>query len=408
MPLVSIFTPTNAPGPYLDELYASLRCQNHDDFEWLLLLNGAARAADVGTRAWSADSRVRVVADESGTDKVGALKRRAASLCRGAVLVECDHDDLLAPLTLPRVAAAVAGGAGFVYSDVACFDDATGDPRTFDPAFGWRTYPLDVYGRRFTATAMFPVTARSLCEVYYAPDHVRCWTRAAYVAAGGHDEKLSVGDDHDLVCRTYLAGVPFAHAGRCGYLYRYHAGNTHAARSDAVVAQSAANRRRHLPGLVAEWCRREKLAALDLGAAYKAGTWSPDDPAALPDGGRPVGHVLAGDVLQFCRPEAVVPFFNAAHRLLAPGGHLTVLVPSAAGRYADQNPLHRTRFNPNTFLYFADRRFAQNLPGVDCRFELLDCREFYSDADFRKYDMKVIQADLVALKGRRSPGKHRI
>ena len=30
----------------------------------------------------------------------------------------------------------------------------------------------------------FDVNARSLCEIAYAPDHVRCWTKQAYKALG--------------------------------------------------------------------------------------------------------------------------------------------------------------------------------------------------------------------------------
>lgn len=37
---------------------------------------------------------------------------------------------------------------------------------------------------------------------------------------GGHDASLPVTDDHDLLCRTYLAGVKFVHPPRCLYFYR--------------------------------------------------------------------------------------------------------------------------------------------------------------------------------------------
>jgi hypothetical protein len=47
------------------------------------------------------------------------------------------------------------------------------------------------------------------------------------------------------------------------------------------------------------------------------------------------------------------------------------------------NPLHVTRFNQNSFLYYSRREFAQNLPGVNCRFDQIQCHETYPGEDFK-------------------------
>jgi hypothetical protein len=214
-----------------------------------------------------------------------------------------------------------------------------------------------------------------------------------------------VGDDHDLICRTYLTGVPFVHVGGCGYLYRWHDANTVHARGAKIKEQNALNRRKYLLKLVREWCRREKHPVVDLLGMYKAGDWYPGNPLPLPDESQ--GQIVCSDILQFAEPAQIVPFFNDAYRALVPGGYLHVVVPSENGRYASMNPLHKVRFNLNSFLYYSRREFAANLPGVECRFDLVGNEEIYPDdgsGNFQKYDMKMLVADMCALKGQRQPG----
>jgi hypothetical protein len=421
---LSLFTPTNNPV-YLPEVYDSLKIQDHQDWEWVILLNGQDREP-MPPRFWGDDPRVKIHWSTRGSSNVGALKLEACTLCTGDAFVEMDHDDLLVPGALATINRGFEGGAGFVYSDSAVFEE---DLTTwgYHHSHGWEHYPVTVYNRRFVVTKTFPVTPRSLCEVFYAPDHVRCWSRAAYFTAGGHDPSLSVGDDHDLICRTYLAGFPFHYTGNCCYLYRVHSTNTVKLRSAAIQEQQAKNRRRHLPGLVAEWCRREGLKTLDLLAEKKARNWHPDHPLALRVDGKktvldragPFGSIVASDVLQFVDPRKIVTTFNWLYHSLVPGGYLHVAVPSSEpqlvrdehgtpsivpARYADQNPLHRTRFNYNTFLHFCRGEFAQALPGVKCKFDLIQSEEFYPSADFEKFGMKLLRVDLCALKGQRHPG----
>lgn len=409
--LLSIITPTHGPK-YLPEVYASLLTQQYDNWELVVVLNGPAKAGDLHLPP---DPRIRIIRDwpegpAGRPASIGALKRFACERARGGTYVEVDHDDVLVPGTLPKIADAIRSGAGFVYSDSAGFTDKL-EPRGYRADWGWQNYPLHVYGHPFVATRTFPLTARSLCEVYYAPDHLRAWSRDAYWAAGGHDPQLAVGDDQDLVCRTYLAGVPFHYTGDCGYLYRWHENNTVSARQPLIQKQNAANRRKYLHPLAAEWCRREGLPTLDLLELWRrdARLHQPFDVWQLKlREQNSYGRIIASDVLQFLQPEQQVEFFNAAYDALVPGGWLHVAVPSTSGAYADMHPLHLTRFNRNSFLYYTRREFAQSLPGIRCRFELVMCEEFYPSDEFKRHDMKVLRAELVALKGQRTPGPNRI
>jgi len=48
----------------------------------------------------------------------------------------------------------------------------------------------------------------------------------------------------------------------------------------------------------------------------------------------------------------IVALMKECHRVLKPGGILTMLLPSTDGRGAWQDPTHVTYWNENTFMYF--------------------------------------------------------
>lgn len=410
---ISLFTPTHNPR-YLPDVHAAIRQQQYDNWEWVIVANGPAVTHLKASRL-PADKRIRLLtAPEACGGRIGALKRYACSQSRGDVLLEMDHDDLLVPGTLPKVAQAYENGAGFIYSDVAVFEK---DYKSwaYSKQHQWEHYPITVYGRRYIVTKCFPLSPRMLCEVYYAPDHLRAWSRQVYEQAGGHDETMKVGDDHDLVCRTYLTGTTFAHIGGCGYLYRWHPDNTIKSTQKDIVAQVRANKLRHMTPLIREWCRREGHETLDL-LSLRQGNFRRTDCLELlkrfavdKEGfDKPIGHIIASDVLQFETGENLIEFFNEAYSKLVPGGWLSVVVPSERGLYARQNPLHKTIFNLNSFHYYSDKRFAATLPEVTCRYDLAVLDEFYPDDHFKQYGMLMLRAELCALKGQPHPGKPKI
>ena len=89
--MISIFTPSHDPK-WLDESFWSIATQTLDEgFEWVVLLNNGAEWAP----PIQADEWVRVIKSEELGKGVGYYKREAVSYCRGEILVELDHDDLL-------------------------------------------------------------------------------------------------------------------------------------------------------------------------------------------------------------------------------------------------------------------------------------------------------------------------
>ncbi len=223
--MISVVTPTwRTPPHVLARTWASLKAQTHTDWEWVIWDD--TDSDDVWRQIWgfAADERFRVVAHRSLTHSgsIGRIKRRAFMAAEGDVLVELDHDDELTPDALEHVAAAFADPAvGFVFSDW-CEINASGESCRYPAgwAFGRGSDRWDAEHGVWAMCAppIDPVTIRHIVS---APNHVRAWRADAYRAVGGHDPRLHVADDYDLVVRTFLA-TEFRHIPRM--LYRQHIG----------------------------------------------------------------------------------------------------------------------------------------------------------------------------------------
>lgn len=424
--LVSVFTPSHNPK-WLRDVWACLQAQTHQDWEWVVVANGddAGLVADSVTGMVQGDPRVRVLMYE-GDPKIGALKRFACDNCLGDVLLEYDHDDLITPDCLEAVVEVVAehGPLTFVYSDdVTC--DFNGNSMKFTADFGWRHYKWEYEGREYDVNQTMPINARTLCEILYAPDHVRAWTRSAYKIAGGHDPGMAVSDDHDLLVRTYLKGIEFHHIPRPLYIHRVTNDNTHRQRVAEINQASRKILDDNLYPLVTEWCRRKKLVMLDLGGAHNCPPgYKPVDKnlseAAVKAGGikidlvrqrlaeygTNVGCIRAVDFLEHIPPAMVPTVLTDLYNCLAPGGWLLTLTPAVCddegrcGRGATQDPDHKSFWSTNAWWYYTDKEFAKYLqPGAySGRFQIVRQANFYPSQWHRLHLIPYVLMDVMALK----------
>lgn len=398
--LLSVFTPTHNTE-HLKEVYTSLEAQQHTEWEWIIGLNSGAKLPD--DDCFRKDQRIRAYDLGKNTDSrnIGALKYACCTRANGEVLVELDHDDLLWPDVLTHVAKAAADGNDFIFSDAACFDEEKQRPVLYSDVHGWETYPVKLYGRELMATRNFPLTPRSLCEVYYAPDHIRCWRRSFYEKIGGHDISLAVGDDHDLICRSYIAQGKFAHTGTVGYVYRFHPNNTVKSRNAAIQQQVRVNRAKYLHKLIDEWCRRQSLLYVNL---EKSVEWLDNTPDLRAYKDNSVGCIRAFNVLHWVPKERVPEVFEECHRILAPGGWLCCQVYSTSGPGAFV-PSANSFWNQLTFEYFCDKRRALEIQPYRGRFQCVQCYEAYVNrATDSPYNKLSVYADLCAIKSQRQPG----
>lgn len=408
MPLVSIFTPSHQPR-FLDETLDSILGQTFSDWEWVVLLNGGS-----AWRPLVADPRVRVVRDDDVVG-VGAAKRAACALTTGEILVEVDHDDLLHPEALSEIVAAFAGRpeASLVYSHCAqILEDGSRDDSRFAASAGWEYREETILGRDLVYPVALTPTPHNVSYIWFAPNHVRAFRRAAYETVGGYDATRTVLDDQDLMCRLYAVG-DFHLIDRCLYLQRMHRRNTQRENdTNAFIQQeTVALYDRYAESNALAWAGRAGLAALDLGAAHnaRAGYVGVDQyaaaavgivatlPGALPLEAGSVGVIRAVDFLEHVVDK--IGLINELHRLLAPGGMLLSLTPSTDGRGAFQDPTHVAFYNENSFWYYTDVEYARFVPQLTARFQQSRLTTVFPSEWHQQHDISYVYANLVCLKG---------
>jgi hypothetical protein len=401
MKKISIFTPTH-DLTYIGELYDSLKDQ--DFYEWVIVLNGHAKSEGLFTD----DPRVKtLVAPPDTPPFVGALKRFACTQCTGDIFLEADHDDLLMPGAFEKVREAFTDVTGFVYSDSANFAGDFEVTAEYDSSCGWVYRWFDYKGHPMRTDVCFPLTPLSCSQIWFAPNHLRAWSKEAYWAAGGHDPGMRVLDDQDLMSRTYLV-TRFAHIDECLYLYRITGNNTWLVHNQEIQDNIPRLRDKYLERMVLKWCGDEGLMAVDLGAAHnpapgyigvdlKGTDVDADLNGAWPFADSSVGIIRAYDIFEHLRDP--LHTMKEAYRVLAPDGHLIAQVPSTDGRGAFQDPTHVSFWNQNSWLYATDARWAKYI-GTPYRFMEVSVGTTPKD----EWEVCWTSAHLVALKGQRPPG----
>jgi len=401
--LVSVFTPSHR-SRYLNECYRSLAAQTIPTWEWVVVLNGSAG----DWRPPVPDERVRVTRDRK-VKGVGAAKAAACALARGEVLVELDHDDLLAPTCLERVGATFAAHPEvvFVSSDWAqVSEDGSRNDDRFDEGAGWVYDEVEVAGQSYLCCRGLVPSPHNLGYIWYAPNHVRAFRRDAYERVGGYDASLEVLDDQDLMIRLYLDGE-FCHISECLYLQRVHRANTQAKpRTNAFIqAQTVTLYQTHIAELTSAWAARRGLAEVTLRvggvlqpAGEPVGTLVDLDPEhpEIPFGDAEVGAVHALEVLQHVSDRAAL--FNECHRALAHGGIVFTETPSTDGRGAFQDPSHRSFWNENSFWYLTQAALRPALPGLTARLQVSHLGTWYPTTWHEQVRVPYVRANLLAVK----------
>jgi len=425
MPKFSIYTPTN-DSKWLLETYRSLFNQSCQDFEWIILPNGARPPAIPSMIA--DDPKVKLL-PATGFSGIGAAKGDCCKACTGEILVELDHDDTLMPDCLETLYDEYQKAEDkncFIFSDcITYYPDYSSE--TYMPEHGWEHYDYTFEDHSYKVAKSFPISARSLCEIFYAPHHVRAWSRSAYTKAGRYDRKMMYADDHDLICRTYLTGAEFRHVDRPLYMYRRHDRNNCAVDGEKVYKDQLRNMNKYTHLLVFEWCRRNKLRMIDLGGAHnspalfesldvtgdvkiKCNVLGPDFKELITNDS--VGVFRAWDFLEHLSAgDSVIELMNRLYRKLAPGGWLISSTPAICddegkvGRGAFQDPTHLSQWSSNNFWYFTRQEFAKFIPSFKGRFQPVRVWHEYPSQFHFANQIPYVMADLVALKGQHEAGE---
>ncbi len=403
-PRVSVFTPSHNPR-FLNDAYASLAAQTYSDWEWIVLLNGAAKE----WRPPSPDERVRVVRGRGVPKRVGAAKHAACAEATGELLVELDHDDTLASTCLERVVAAFEANpnAVFVFSDFAQVnEDLTRNDNRFNAAMGWTYDEVQVDGASYLQCNSMAPSPHNMAFIWFEPNHVRAFRRSTYEEVGGYNPQLTVLDDQDLMLRLYLAG-DFVHLTECLYFQRLHGKNTQVDPTTNAFIQEETVRYYYafIEPLAANWSRRQGLDVISLGIEGST-AYLDDDPGTvvsidphnpiLPFADNSVGLVKMAEVLQRVPDRAAL--FNELHRVGVHGAIITTRTPSTDGRGAFQDPSHVAFYNENSFWYLTQERLRGSIPSLTARLQLSRMRTYYPTDFEERFAIPYVQANLIVIK----------
>lgn len=207
-PLFSIVTPVyDPPIDVLKECIESVIAQDFDDWEMILVDDFSPTAAVpivIGQYAQQ-DARIRLVERDTNGHIVVA-SNDGLRLARGEFTALLDHDDLLAPTALSRVAEAVAehDDVDYVYTD----EDKVGEDGRFFAAFhkpAWS--PERLRGQMYTS-------------------HLSVLRTELVREVGGFREGFEGSQDHDLVLRVTERARRVVHIPEVLYHWRAAAGST--------------------------------------------------------------------------------------------------------------------------------------------------------------------------------------
>lgn len=402
--LLSVFTPSH-DSSFLDECYRSLAAQTHTDWEWVVLLNGTASRWAPPDRG---DSRVRLVRAPAPVKGVGAAKRMACAEAIGEVLVELDHDDVLASTCLAELAEAFQRNPNVVliYSDFAQInEDGSPNSDQFNEAMGWVYDEVEVDGVTQLRCNALSASPHNVGYIWYAPNHVRAVRREAYDEVGGYDPVLEVLDDQDLMMRLFRVG-DFQHLPKCLYLQRMHGRNTQVdpATNAHIQQQTVTMYLQNIETMALAWAARRGLASTTLRTVGMPGSAPPDEAVTLvapadpqlPFADNSVGVIKAHELLQRLPDRAA--FFNECHRVLAHGGLLLTETPSTDGRGAFQDPSHVAFYNEHSFWYVTQASLRPSLPTLTSRFQVSQLRTYYPTTWHEQVQIPYVQANLLCIK----------
>lgn len=400
----SIITPSHKHTPYFDELWETIKDQTHENWEWIIYLNGNFKKNQILPEIKN-DTRVKIINGESH-DNVGYIKNKAFCIGKGDILVEVDHDDLLSLDCLEELNIAFQDqDVGFVYSEDLLYD-MRGPQTPWSRENGWTEEWVDFRGDTYMKVNSFPLTSHMIGIIWYAPDHVRSWRRSTYHKIGGHNPELNICDDHELVIRSYL-NTKFKFIDKILYYYRFlpDNNNTQSERLDSIQVTTFDIFHKYGQLLAERDADLNQLLKIELGpvlypkSGYDLVNIS-DSCIPLPDNS--VGVINATHVLQKVQDKSKI--ISEIYRVLSDGGWAFIEVPSTDGRGAFQDPTHVSYWNQNSFQYYTNRDKAQYIDNTTIKFQ-----EFRLDTTWWEDNVAVTTAWLSAVKSnKRRPHPVRI
>jgi len=409
----SIFTPSH-DLKRIERAAKSLAEQEEKDFEWVICLNGKAKDKKEWLSKLLNGYNINYnIFEDSSITNIGYLKKVCCEKSNGEILVELDHDDELVPECLKSIwSHHEKHQADFYYSDDIDINKDGVSFAPFSAQYGWQYYTCP---RGRVASKAFEPTPISFGYIWYAPNHVRCWTKDFYEKVGGHNPEMDVLDDHELICRTYIEGncvrIP-----EPLYVYHHTGENTCSGEKNKKIQQLTVELHdKYIEDMAAKWSDLNNLKKVDLCPhRYKKegfiGVDISDYPqvdvvhdlnvAPWPFEDNSVGVFRLQDALEHLKDP--VKTIKEIYRCLAPNGWALIEVPSTDGRGAFQDPTHVTFWNSNSFWYYTKQAQAQFID-TPVKFQLNRILNYYPTKWHETHLILYTKAHLVKLDGENIP-----
>lgn len=205
----SILIPAYHAARFLPAALESVRAQEYQDWELVVVEDGSADGTEEIVRRWTGDAGQRVEYVNLGQNRgVAAARNRLLDLARGDAVAFLDADDGWTPRHLSKAQDALDAGADVAVARLQMFDlDPPRDRELYAPAAGFFTDPV---------RGLFETSAIMTCSCV-------ALRRTLMEKAGCFDERFCVGEDRDYWLRCALLGARFADTGEVTCRYAKHA-----------------------------------------------------------------------------------------------------------------------------------------------------------------------------------------
>jgi glycosyltransferase involved in cell wall biosynthesis len=206
-PTFSAFTTCYKSYDKIMRPYKSLLAQTMSDWEWVILDDtpGDEHFAYL-QRELGHDPRIRLYKRSENSGNIGHVKNEAVSLCRGAYVLELDHDDDILEDLLGDATAVFEKdeAVGFVYGDYTnLYEDGTNYHYSDFYSLGYAGYYLQKFrGKWVYVSTTANVNNITLSHIVSVPNHPRIWRRKTLLAMGNYSPLLPICDDYELLLRT--------------------------------------------------------------------------------------------------------------------------------------------------------------------------------------------------------------
>jgi glycosyltransferase involved in cell wall biosynthesis len=221
-PLFSVFTSAFKSGERIIRAYNSILSQKLEDWEWIVIDDSPDETTwNILIDIAKNDYRVKIERFQNKTmGNIGLAKNRCCSLANGHWLVELDHDDELLSDCLLSCKDAINKypDSKFFYSDfIAKYEDESPLLYSDYTKSDFYANPSNNYTFGYCGNLLVEENGKQIAKHYHCdmnpltirfnigmPNHVRVWNRLFYNEIGGHNKKLPVADDYELIVRTFL------------------------------------------------------------------------------------------------------------------------------------------------------------------------------------------------------------